>query len=318
MLILPKKEIIVPVNLTVGMKGFLRLRTIDKFSGKCRIDTGWFPNTLLDSGLNIMADRSDWMDHCQVGTDNTAPNSSDTGLLGHVAGTNDVQIETNGREATAPYFGWKRKTFRFAVGTVAANLNEVGVGWANTGSTLISRALILDPILQTPVTITPLADELLDVMYELRYYPPLVDVTSPQVILDGATYDTVTRASEVTDAAWSANIGSAMGWATSINWDAFDGAIGDILQAPSGNVVNHSGSGPFDSAYSNNSFEIDMNINCASAGWNLGAGIRCIRIETTAGRYQTSFTNASGGATIPKTTDFTMFMQWALGWTEKV
>jgi hypothetical protein len=316
MIIMPRKEIILPVNMTVGLKGFFRFR-VRRPDGRVRIDTGWFPNKILDSGKNIMADHSTWMNYCQVGTDNTAPTALDTGLGGHHAGTSNVTTTTDGREGSAPYFGWKRKTFRFAAGTVAANLSEAGVGWGTTGSTLISRALILDPVLQTPTTITPLADELLDVDYELRYYPPLGDVTSPQVTLNGATYDTVSRACRVTDDSWSADIGNAMGWANSADWDAFDGALGTITTAPSGSSANHSGTDPTNSAYVNNSYEVDVNIAVGTTGWNLGAGIRCIRISTTAGEYQTSFTNVSGGGTIPKTTGYTMAMHWTLGWTEK-
>ena len=54
-------------------------------------------------------------------------------------------------------------------------------------------------------------------------------------------------------------------------------------------------------------------------GWNLGAGIRCVEIQTTAGMYQTQFTRQGGGdETVPKDIDSTMRLEWTLGWTEKV
>jgi len=319
-IIIPKKELFVACKTTIGMKGFLRLQCRNKFSGTITQDTGWFPNTILNAGRNIMATEANWMTHCQVGTDATAPSQNDTSLLGWVAGTSTIQTTTNGQQPSAPYYGWKRRTYRFAAGTVAANLSEAGIGWGTSGSTLISRARILDPILQTPTTVTPLADELLDVTYELRYYPPLVDVTSPQVTLDGVVYNTITRAASVTGDRWSASIGSAIGQYSNLvsDWAAYDGNIGTILTAPSGVSANCDNASQYNSAYVNNSYEVVMNCYTGSTGWNLGSGIRSIRLRTTAGDYQTQFDAASGGATIPKTSAYTMTMAWTLGWTEKV
>jgi len=315
MLIMPQKEIIVPARLQVELKGFLRLRTINKYSGKCRIDTGWFPNKLLTSGMNAMADLN-FMSACQVGTNGTAPSASDTSLLGHHAGTSTITVTAEGRSSAVPYFGWKRKTFRFAAGTVAANLSEVGVGWGTSGSTLISRARILDPILQTPTTITPLADELLDVMYELRYYPPLTDILGPQLNLNGVIYNTTTRAASVTGDRWSTYIGSKLGVVAGVDWTAYDGSIGTLLTAPSGLSANCDSSSQSNQAYSNNSFQVGLLCNVGAGGWNLAGGIRSVRIRTTAGDYQTEFSAASGGATIPKDTGFTMLMYWTLSWGE--
>ena len=318
-IIVPNTQIQVAARSTVGLKGFLRLQTRNKFSGKITQDTGWFPNTILTSGRQIMADRSDWMNYCQVGTDNTPSSQSDTSMLGYVAGTSDVVSTITGQSATAPYYGWKRKVFRFAIGTVAANLSEAGVGWGLSGSTLISRALILDPVLQTPTTITPLIDEFLEVTYELRYYAPETDIVSPQVTLDGVVYDTITRAARVTNEAWSVNIGAAMGVVKNyLKWTAYDGNIGTVLLGPSGIPSNCDNSNQYDSAYSANSFEIKMNCPTGSTGWNLGAGIRSIHFQTTAGEYQTQFNAAVGGATIPKTSAYTMLMSWVMGWTERV
>ncbi len=314
------KHLHLTAGITIGLKGFLRLRCINKYSGKVTQDTGWFPNTILNAGRNVMADDSLWMNYCQVGTNNTAPSQSDTALLGYHAGTSTIQSTTNGQESSAPYFGWKRRTYRFAQGTVAANLSEVGIGWGTSGSTLISRALILDPILQIPTTITPLSDELLDVSYELRYYPPLIDITSPQVTLDGIVYDTITRAAKVTDAAWSSSIGSKMGISNggAGDWRAYDGNLGTILLGPSGLNADWAAGSKYNSAYQNNSYEVVMNVICSSVGWNVAAGIRSIEVITSAGYYQTQFNAASGGARIPKTTAYTITMAWTLGWTEKV
>jgi hypothetical protein len=203
---------------------------------------------------------------------------------------------------------------------VAANLSEAGVGWGTSGSTLISRALIIDPITQLPTTVTPLADELLDVTYELRYYPPLVDVTSPQVTLNGVVYNTITRAASVTGGRWAADIGALIGQysAFATDWSAYDGDIGPITTGPSGLSAASDNSSQSNLGYSSNSYEIGVRCITGSTGWNLVNGIRSIRVRTTAGDYQTQFNAASGGASIPKTVDYNMNMVWTLGWTEKV
>lgn len=322
MILVPRKQPILTLSASTGMSGYYRLRCI-RPDGRVRVDTDWFKNTLLYNGLNEMAQRGDWMNYCQVGTGTTFPAAledrrNETALEAYHAGTSTVQSTTSGAAGTAPYYGWKRKTFRFDAGTVAANLSEVGVGWsAGGGSTLISRAQILDPSSGTPTTVTPLADEMLEVTYELRYYSPTVDVTrTAGVTLNGVDYDVTTRAAAVTGDFWYLYIGSQMGKAGVENdWRAYDGNIGAVTTTPSGASALFNGSWA-NGAYSNNSYELSIQANCISAGWNLGSGIRSISWATTAGRYQTEFSATSGGATIPKTSSYTMNMVFQLSWAE--
>jgi hypothetical protein len=312
------------------MKGFFRFQTRNKYSGKVTQDTGWFPNTILDAGRNVMATRGDWMTYCQVGTDGTFPplladRQAETSLGAWYAGTNTLVIgsTTSGQSGVAPYYGWKRKTFRFPSGTFTGgvNLSEAGVGWGVDGAQLISRAPVLDPVLQTPTTVTPLSDELLDVSYELRYYVPLVDVTSPQVTYDGVTYNTITRGADATATRWSADIGAQIGvYAPGVGeWPAYDGDIGTILTGPNGlSASSATGESHWNSGYVNNSYEIGVNISVGSTGWVLAGGIRSVGFHTTAGSYQTQYNAASGGGKIPKTSLHQMQMSWIISWAEYV
>lgn len=314
----PFEEEFSSVSMTVGLKGFMRVQLINANTGICRYDTGFFPNKILTSGRNSMNTQGTWLTHCHVGTDSTPPTVSDTQLLGFVVSTSTVEANLNATEGSAPYFGWRRKTFRFNVGAGhgGENLSEAGIGWGGSGSALISRALIIDPATQLPTTVTPLVDEILDVTYELRYYPPLIDVENT-VTLNGVVYDTVTRAAEVTNDVWSLYIGNSIGKLSGgvSSWSAFDGALGTILQSPSGNNANHDTGVITDQAYVNNSYSIVMEAPTGITGWNLGAGIRCIRIQTTAGMFQTSFAAQSGGGTIPKDINSTMHMEWTISWS---
>jgi hypothetical protein len=285
----------------------MRVWTVNKFSGKTTWDSGFFNNKILDSGRNNgIPVQSDWLDSCHVGTDSTPPLASHTGLLGFAAGTGTIVDTTWGAQGSAPYYWWKRITFEFDVGAGhgGENLSEAGVGWA---------------------TFTPQADEILYITYEIQIHPPAGDVNDT-VTLNGATYDVVTRASDVNNTALGALIGQKAGIYVfdASSWRAYDGALGTVIQAPSGTAADHDGSSIANLSYVNNSYQTKMLCQTGpgvppgsgGAGWNLTAGIRCIRIMTTLGYFQSSFTNQSGGATIPKDVNFTMDMQWILGWTE--
>lgn len=322
------------INLNVNMRGFMKFEAVKGVfdsdgnpvrdaNGKPmvreetrRVLADWFPNQILDAGRNIMATMDNWNAHCQVGTDNTLPTVDDTTLVEYFAGSSNVVNNIVGAQGSPPYYQYERKQYRFAAGTVTANLSEAGVGWSSAnGPFLISRALILDGG-GTPTTVTPLADEYLDMFYELRYYPPLVDATGT-VTLNGVVYNTKTRASLVTASAFK--VGAQIGVLGSVYWVAYDGDIGTITQAPSGNPANNDNQNQFALGYVNNSYELDLQVECGPAGWELGApGIRSIFIRTTAGDFQTQFGAVSDDSPIPKTVSFTMSFTWRLGWTASV
>lgn len=156
-----------------------------------------FPNLITDNGKNLFAGGVDYSAFCQVGTGNTAPAVGNTTLASYVANTNTVTASLQGAQGAPPYYGWRRKTYRFAVGAAAGNLAEVGVSATNIGN-LFSRALIVDGG-GVPTTITVLADEILDVTYELRVYPILTDLAGA-IVLEAINRATVLRAAIVTTA----------------------------------------------------------------------------------------------------------------------
>ena len=116
-----------------AMKGFYKLESVNPVTGRRTVLADWFPNLLLRDGMREMSHRSDWLDACQVGTDNTIPNTLQTGLLGYVAGVGAGSIEENviGVSTEAPYYGWRRIRWRYIPGTVSGILAEVGVGWSS-------------------------------------------------------------------------------------------------------------------------------------------------------------------------------------------
>jgi hypothetical protein len=321
MIICPKKELFVPIPVSFGIKGFFKLQTINKFSGLVTSDTGWMPNLLLTSGRNELAKQATWLAWCHVGTDGTPPVAGNTQLGQFIDSTNNIVSNVPGTQGSAPYYGWRRKTFRFAAqGLVGGeNISEVGVGWGSTGSTLVTRAQVINPDTQEPTSVSPLPDEILDVTYEMRYYPPLTDVVeSAAITLNGVDYDVRTRAALVTSDIWSQHIGSKIQQysPTSSYWRAYDGDLGSLEQTPSGNVVNCDNADQYTNGYSENSYQVVVGSNTGPTGWNLASGIRSIKIETTAGAYQSRFDSNPGGLTIPKDITYIMTMEWIIAWSQ--
>ncbi|QLB59831.1 hypothetical protein E5093_09675 [Acinetobacter indicus] len=141
-----------------------------KANGHISKETAWFNNLVLDAGLDAMggggtADIS----HVWVGTGNSTPTPTQTGLDNTLAGTSTVQgSQTGVQTSSLPYYYWMRRTFRFGLGVAAGNLSEVGLG--NSSRSMFNRALIKDNA-GNPTTVTVLSDEFLDVVVELRVYP---------------------------------------------------------------------------------------------------------------------------------------------------
>lgn len=251
--------------------------------GTRRVLADWFPNLILDGGLDRMGANSDYLDWCQVGSGSTAPSAAQTALVNRIAGTNTQQVNNSGAQASAPYYGWARRTYRFAEGVAAGNLSEVGVGWATSGS-LFSRALILDGG-GSPTTITVLSDEVLDVTYELRRYPGTVDLTGT-VVLDGVTHNWVSRASAVTTAGvWTGVNTMVLDAAQSFNGDI--GAVTAL--SPSGSSGSLTAT-PL--AYSSGSYTRAATVSAGLGDSNLAGGIRSIVIRSSfaaTSRYQIQF-----------------------------
>lgn len=277
------------ILLRPTVRGFFKLTAI-RPDGRERPLTGWFPNLITDVGLNRIGTGS-YLTACHVGSNNTTPTVADTILAGFVAGTTTIQAESYGAQTTAPYYGWKTRTYRFAQGVATGNLAEVGIatGKTNGGATIMfSRALILDE-LGAPTTVTVLADEVLDVTYQLRLYPPLTDVVQTGVtILGSGTHDITTRARAVTSNSWGLYLGNTASFDPSGGSSiiAYNGAIGTITGSPSGAADSVSA---YNVAYGNNNLYRDGGGTWGLNNGNLAGGIRSVVFSTSLGLYQTEF-----------------------------
>lgn len=200
------------VNVNRGIAGYFKLRKgIINEDGSETItgETGWFNNLITDAGMNMIASAVDTsnnpMSAVQVGTGSTTPSFSDTTLANYLVGTaTDSPSGTGqgfGQVVGPPRYGWRRIAKRFGQGVAAGNLTEIGIS-QSTNTTLFSRALILDGS-GNPTTLTVLSTEFLDVLYELRLYMPVNDVTTTATI-SSIVYDLIIRpASFAENRAWA-------------------------------------------------------------------------------------------------------------------
>lgn len=296
-----------PSIITAGVSGWFKLEAI-RPDGRVRPLTGWFPNLVLDNGLNSIGTTYQ-LSACQVGTSNIAPTVAQTGLQGYLAGTTTVMEGTNGQQTSAPYYGWARLRYRFGLGVATGNINEVGVGPGRLSSDpLWSRALTVDGG-GSPTTITVLSDEILDVTYELRLYPPLSDGSGGPFNIGGTNYNVTWRAQDVDgNNAWRSFIGSAANFnpVGGQTHAVFSGNMGaTILDNPSG---VSSGSYMANNAYSNNSLQRDGYVDYGLDVGNVG-GVKSTSIYTSMGAYQFEFDNP-----IPKDNTRTLNLQYRISW----
>ena len=282
----------IEMKINAGVSGHFTMMTTNTKTGEQKVVAS-FPNLILDAGLERMGTGS-YLDVCRVGSGTSLPTVLQTQLDAKIASTDTRQVTLTGAQPTPPYYGWKRITFRFAAGTATGNLSEVGVGWGNitTDNFLFSRALILDGG-GLPTTINVLADEVLDVIYELRLYPPLTDTTIVGLNLGLSTHTVTIRAGRVTDGTYW---GYGLGYPVDFNVTgylgmtfAYNGGIGAITSSPSG---TSSGSDVVVASYVANSREQKGVLTYSLNQANLAGGILAIESPTRIGTYQFGFSPA--------------------------
>lgn len=172
--------------MNFGMSGEYNI-VVTKSDGTSS-ESGWFKNLILDQGLDRMGQNASVIRYCQVGTGTTAPAVSQAGLAtflaGSPAGPSTVYPTSLGAAG-----GWAQVrtfTFSFAQGAVVGNITEVGVGWADTGNALFSRALITDTN-NNPVAMTLTSIDQLTIYYRITITPSLA-VSSGSVTIGSTTH----------------------------------------------------------------------------------------------------------------------------------
>jgi len=232
-----------------------------------------FPNLITDSGLDLLAAGSinNVMAKCWVGSGNSAPSVTDTGLEAEVASTTTVSSDSLSNNSGPPdYYSYGIKVFRFSTGAAAGNISEVGVG--STGNILFSRALVLDSG-GNPTSITVLSDEVLDVVYELRVYKLYDDVPWGPINIDGVDYSGIIRPCDVDATRGIHSLYLGGGGATLI---AYNGSIGTITNPPSGSATPRLNG--VSAPYVPGTFYRDITFSAGLTQLNVAGGITALKL----------------------------------------
>lgn len=255
--------------LDVGMSGEYRFTVLNK-DRSVKSVSPWVKNLITDIGMDRIGSGSSIGTYCRIGTGTTAPANADTQLVSQSAQTSALAGATSSANAGAPnYESTFTATYEFALGAVVGNMAEVGIGWATTGATLFSRALILDGG-GSPTTITVLVTEILQVTYRFTLWPVLTDATGT-VVISGVSYAYTARASNVGTVLAANVLGSLL---LSAAGAGYNGAIGATTSVPAGSNAALTASSL--TAYTNGTYYRDYTLSAAIGAVNLAGGIRCI------------------------------------------
>lgn len=291
----PEKHLIIPVQ--DHCEGWFESIVAIRPDGTRRHLAGPFRNLITDGGLDRPGTSSACYNYCKVGSGNTTPQYTDTALTTYVAVSGSGSAGSNTVPGVAPYYVQRQITYTFAQGAAAGNLQEIGTSWSNAGNgNLFSRALILDGG-GLPTTITVLADEILEVTYQFRYYANASDIAGT---LNG--YDYTLRAANAASVnasgtggpgAWGlSTLGFQGGVASTSGFPAcnvYAGAIGLITGNPSGTTLQDSSRQTIGS-YTNGNHYRDFTCGFGLSSGNIAGGIMSVRAAHYVGNIQAQFT----------------------------
>ena len=283
------------MNTHMGLKGIFQFKLTNVKTGQVRELE--FENIILNSGLDRIP-VGGFIAGCVLGSASSTPVATDTSITSILGSSTTLQASGAGtaNTSTTPYWCSYYWTYRFIEGVATGNISQVAMafGTVSAGTTLFSLALVKDSG-GTPITITKLADEVLDVTYTLQLFCPSADATGT-VSISGVDYDYIVRPSEA--ASWSASNNLSSIWLVGV----FTGDVGTQLATPSGTSSYNASTNTFGS-YTAGSFTRDLAMSWDLNQGNLSGGIRSLVIATGASggtRWQIQYNRTSDSAKIPK------------------
>ena len=198
-----------------GLRGEFEMFVKDAATGRIKRRLH-FANTILDVGMDGIGYNWSTRGACSVGTNNTPPTTSQTGLIALHATTQNVM---NGTPIAADpnngYMFGRSYTYRFKPGQITAAISEVGIHSREAIDGAIRyfcRTLIKDEN-DNPSTITVLPNEYLDVIHTVFVIPDTQD-TVFSFSLDGVTYTGTSRPSNIQSWGFVHGLGMpSNGWA---------------------------------------------------------------------------------------------------------
>lgn len=302
------------INASVGLAGRFCLTFTNTKTGEVREYE--FNNLILNSGLDrygAMTGNWDHIEGCILGTSTDEPVVTQTTMSGILGSSTTVQASNDSfasNTTTLPYWTKAYRTFRFNTGVATGNISQIAIGWgistsANTYQGLFSLARVRDSG-GNPITITKLADEVLDVRYELQIIAPQYDSTGT-VNIGGVAYNYIARPHYVQ--AWRANYPiragnySTAGMVYDVGLVAQNTYISGTYSTCEGTFINPSPAGTFVST---------ATIYAGLNSGNISGGFRTATLDFYGHKWQIQYSNASNGSRVPKDATKTMRLNFAI------
>jgi hypothetical protein len=238
------------------------------------INSGEVQNLITDVGMDSMvtvtpANSTVW---CAVGTGSTAPAFAQTALVAEIGRVQRTDTGDNAITSGPAFAYWSFKKVKLFLETEAnGNLTEVGFFNQSSGGTMFSRQLFKD-LVGTPTTVVKTSADQLKVTYEVRAYPPTVDVFQSGLVISGTSYDFQTRARLINNiSVWGIYVGN--GLTTSPGGRAFESsaALGSTSSTLSG--ANTARDTAVYSSYTAGTFFRDITYKWEPSTANLAGGI---------------------------------------------
>jgi len=303
------------IKFKTTVEGCFKIEAV-KSDGTERILADWFPNLILNSGLDRIGAASDWINYCQVGTGNSTPSITQTALDNTFASSNSYYSDLSGNSGASPWYTYTRRVYQFTAGTTSGeDLKEIGIGWGATGDTLFNRALILD-VLGNPTAVTVLDDETLKVTYLFKRYINEEDTTGSITVTETYNYtaDTYTtynwtgRAAYMGDINYWPAIFYAKSAYSTLQVLTYNGSLSSYMyipSSPSGTATTTE----IISAYVPGSYTTTWRYDWSTAQGNAVGGISAMLVKIGGGLYQVGFIPS-----IPKDTGDIMSITFQCTW----
>lgn len=319
------------MNINVGIKGEVRVVKINQATGEVIEDTGFQPNIILNNGLEFFGGNngSDLMYYCVIGTGNSTPQKTQTGLDVLVAGVQFTGIPTDiitkiDYDETKDGLLYKTsKTKKYSF-TNLNNVNVTEVGLAaqytanNPANNYICTRALIKGTNGSPTAITVKTGEQLDIYYRLWQVYDLTDKTGTINLLDGnggsIPYNYVLRMAGVGSISdYGTIIGLPLQGRSGNNYpNTFSGELGTIKTKPSGELSSYFNQEGQLQTYQLGSYK-------RTGVWNysisqMNGDIRSFLFYTSMGFYQIRYGSVTGDNKIVKTNTQTLSIPFEISW----
>jgi len=278
-------------------------------------ESEWDRNLVVNNGLDeIVLPGYNINVRSATGTSSTGVSASDTTIGVLLQDNFNIFGADNGLRAgpVAPDYEFSTVVSkRYGAGVGTGTIREHVLAFGANGTDIFQRIVL-------PVSVVKGADNIVDILTKIIIFPDLTDHISTAVF-KGVTYDTITRVSDVHTTTFSGATAGFGPTGGSSSWLAYDGAIGSVIQGPSGGTAQADvGFVLSTSTYSPGDYFQDVLCEVPLDGWNLVSGIRCLGGDLQWFRFQTQFTEAAGepnpGDPVPKDNTEIMDFSWRYNW----